>query len=130
MSSNSYTLGVKRGESYDLIGEVSFTDGKIDSIERAWYVTKTPDDRNALAQVFYSAATSLLDGRGSSVCNVSVKSEDHSPSMGTSKTTTIECLRAGYEHSLILIGVDCSGGCSIGSVAGSLFESIRAQKAK
>ena len=126
----TYWLRVKRGSLYELLGGISFADGKVNWIDRDWYLNQTSNDKNVLAQVFYSAVTSLLEGNDSGLCSINVKSEDRSPNSGASKTTTIVCHKGNHKHSLILIGVDCSGGCSIGTVVGSLSESIRAEKAQ
>jgi hypothetical protein len=99
-------------------------------INRDWYLAQTSNDKNSLAQVFYSAAAALLEGSPSATCNVSVENRDNSPNSGISKITTIECHKENYKHSLILIGVDCSGGCSAGTITASLEESVQAEKAR
>jgi hypothetical protein len=122
---NSYFLTVKRGEIYEFFGSVTFDKGKVTWISREWYLNQPSIDKNALANIFYSAAASLLEGKDQATCTISVKSEDFSPSEGVVKTTEIECVRLNRIHTLTLMGSDCSVGCSIGDVTGSVIESIK-----
>ena len=124
-SPDSFSITVKRDTTYDYVGNIAFANGRVKWVQRAWYLNQTPDDKNTLASIFYNAASSLLEGVGRANCTVSVKTSDNSPSSGVSKITTIECMKPAYSHSLILMSVDCSAGCSIGNITGSLEESIK-----
>jgi hypothetical protein len=88
-------------------------------------VNQTPNDKNILANIFYSAAASLLEGDEHANCTISVKTQDSSPRSGISNRTKIECLRPGHEHVLLMDGADCSAGCSIGNISSALVESIK-----
>lgn len=122
---SSFNLAVKQGGVYDFMGGIGFTNGKVESIQRHWFLNRTPEDKNTLLTIFYSATASLLEGSDHSVCALSVKSQDSSPTSGVAKMTTIECIQGIHIHLLTLIAVDCSAGCSIGNVSGSLTESIK-----
>jgi hypothetical protein len=124
LGENSYVLGIKQAERYDLFGEVSFEKGKVSWIDREWYLNKSPDDKNVLANIFYSAAASLLEGKDQATCTITVKTQDFSPSQGITKTTKIECVKAKRIHALVFTGTDCSAGCSIGDIAATLAESV------
>ena len=126
MGEDSYTVTVKRGDTGDLVGEVAFRKGRLFWIQRDWYLNQTPDDKNALANIFHSATASLLEGNDQATCTIGVKVHDFSPSGGISKTTSIECVSPSHIHTLVLTGTDCSPGCSIGPVSGSFAESIKA----
>lgn len=51
----SHWLRIKRGDVYESIGGIAFKDGKAYWIDRDWYLAQTPNDKNLLAQVSYSA---------------------------------------------------------------------------
>jgi len=121
----SYILTIKRGEIYESFGSVTFEKGKVIFISREWYLDQPSIDKNALANIFYSAAASLLEGKERAICSITVNSKDFSPSEGVMKTTEIECLKSNRIHTLSLVGSDCSAGCSIGDVTGSVIESIK-----
>jgi hypothetical protein len=121
----SYILTIKRGEIYESFGSVTFEKGKVTFISRDWYLDQPSIDKNALANIFYSAATSLLEGKERATCTISVRTKDFSPSQGVVKTTEIECIRSNRIHTLSLMGSDCSAGCSIGDVTGSVIESVK-----
>jgi len=125
-----YLLTVKRGDAHDLLGQISFKNGKVEWIGREWYVEGIANDKNDLAQVFSSAVTSLLAGNASALCNIIVRTVDRSPSSGVSKSTTIICHQGNYKHLLVLDGTDCSGGCSIGPVSAALTEILRPERAE
>jgi hypothetical protein len=125
LGADSYVVTAKRGEIYDLVGAIAFVKGKVTWIQRDWYMNETPNDKNTLANIFYSAAASLLEGNEQANCTINVKTQDTSPSSGISKVTTIQCVRPSHVHALVMMGVDCSAGCSIGNISGALTESIK-----
>jgi hypothetical protein len=119
-----FALTGKQGDVYDAFGEIGFKNGKVSWILRNWYLSSTPDDKNVLAAIFFSATTSLLEGADARTCSISVKSQDNSPSEGVSKTTRIHCITPRDSHDLFMVAVDCSSGCSIGHIFATLSESI------
>jgi|SRR5215469_11895389 len=76
VGADSYIVTVKRGHEGDLVGEIAFRKGRLCSILRDWYLNQAPDDKNALANIFYSAATSLLEGNDQATCTIGVKIQD------------------------------------------------------
>jgi hypothetical protein len=110
---------------HELFGEVEFKGGKVSFVDRQWIINSTPNDTETTLTIFNSAISSVIESDSQARCTVSVKSRDDSPSSGLTKTSRIECIRSDYTHSLETSVTDCSAGCSIGSIAPGLIESLK-----
>lgn len=116
-------LSSKRGELYELWGTVSFKGGKVVTVQRNWFLTQTPNDKNVIANAFHDAMSSVLEGKDSAMCSVKVKDQGFGPNFGKYRSTTIHCHGPNWNHILTLGGTDCSGGCSE-NVTASLVEIV------
>ena len=119
------SLMVKHGNQYEFLGDIDFKNGKVVWLQRDWYLDDTPNDKTVLAGIFHSAVSSLLEGAAQETCTIQVRNLDNTPSSGVSKITDITCAHGTYEHGVHLLSVDCAGGCSIGTIAPGLSESLK-----
>lgn len=122
---NRFGLTSKQPDaSYELFGDITFKDGRVSAVERNWILNSMPADAQTILNIFHGALSSVLEGSTEGQCEVTVKTEDHSPSAGVTRTSLIKCAKENYMHEVILTATDCTTGCSIGSISPTIDEVI------